>query len=198
VTAPAPSGPADRFALVIAGLCRAIAARSAWHRLATPLLVLVWSRLGRTAARFAALAARVRAGTPSPSTAACRSGPSGPPPQRLPGNFAWLLRFVPEAAASASQLQHLLADPDMAALLAAAPQAGRLLRPLCRMLGVHPPPGIGKPRAPRPTPPPRPAAAEKPPPAASAPAPPRPPTRTWLRRTGLPGRLRPLPAPIRV
>ena len=42
----------------------------------------------------------------------------------------------------ASQLRHLLRDAEFAAFLAAAPQAGRLLRPLCRMLGIGPDPDI--------------------------------------------------------
>ncbi|MDA8250055.1 MAG: hypothetical protein M0Z28_12880, partial [Rhodospirillales bacterium] len=37
-------------------------------------------------------------------------------------------------------LRYLLAEPEMAALVAAAPQMRRLLRPLCRMLGVRLPP----------------------------------------------------------
>ena len=47
----------------------------------------------------------------------------------------------------------------MTALLAATPALGRLLRPLCRMLGVvvpGTPPAPERPRAPRPPRPPRP------------------------------------------
>ncbi|MBV8522612.1 MAG: hypothetical protein JOY71_10905 [Acetobacteraceae bacterium] len=39
-------------------------------------------------------------------------------------------------------MQYLLADPEMAALLADVPQAGRILRPLCRMLGIRPEPEL--------------------------------------------------------
>jgi len=47
---------------------------------------------------------------------------------------------VPETAVYRSQLQFLFADPEMAALMAAAPAAiGRPLCSLCRMLGVLPP-----------------------------------------------------------
>jgi hypothetical protein len=72
-----------------------------------------------------------------------------------------MLRLVPEAAAYGSQLQFLLHDPDMAALIEAAPQMKRLLFPLCRSLGVEMPPGLRPPaRRPRPlaprTPKPRP------------------------------------------
>ncbi len=138
---PAPPALSDRFARVIDGLRRAVAARGAGDWLAVPLMLLLWSRLRRTAERFARLAAKVRAGTLPPPRRRLRSPrPLRPQPPRLPRGVAWLLRRLPQAASAASQLQHLLADPAMADLLAAAPQAGRLLRPLCRMLGVSPPP----------------------------------------------------------
>jgi hypothetical protein len=58
---------------------------------------------------------------------------------------------VPEAAASAGQLQFLLADAGMAGLLAAAPTPlRRPLRSLCRMLGIDPPPILARPPAARP------------------------------------------------
>ncbi|MBV8095574.1 MAG: hypothetical protein JO110_20555 [Acetobacteraceae bacterium] len=60
-----------------------------------------------------------------------------PQPFRLPGGFGWLIRLVPGAAAYAGQVEHLLADAEMAALLAEVPQAGRILRPLCRMLAIR-------------------------------------------------------------
>jgi hypothetical protein len=139
VTAPCePTGLSERFALVLDGLCRALAAHMAANRAAAPLLILLWSRLRRAASRFAALAARAAADpapSPRPRTARPRTRPS-PPYPRLPQGFAWLIRLVPEAAAYGGQLQHLLSQPDMAALLQAAPQAARILRPLCRMLAV--------------------------------------------------------------
>ncbi len=57
--------------------------------------------------------------------------------RRLPLRRAWLVRALGwEVAGYGSQLQALLAEPEMVALLTAAPGVGRLLRPLCRMLGV--------------------------------------------------------------
>ncbi len=119
---------------------------------------LIWLRLRRTGARFAKLAARVRAGElpatarRSASGASAQSAESRAERQakrrksddpadrlakRLPRGFAWLLRLVPEAAVYGSQLNHLLSDPEMVELLTAAPQMGRLLRPLCQMLGIR-------------------------------------------------------------
>jgi hypothetical protein len=199
VLVPALPAPADRFALLIEGLCRALAARSAGGALAGSLIILIWGRLSRMAVRFSRLAARCHAGRLPPRPVRRRPARSGPPPARLPKNFAWLVRLVPQAAAGASQLQHLLATPELAALVAAAPQAGRILRPLCRMLGVRPPPGPldHAPRTGAP-PPPCPAAPGRAPPAAPPQAgpPPRRPTRAWLRRTGLPGRRVPVLIPV--
>ena len=54
-------------------------------------------------------------------------------------------------AAAGSQLAYLLTDPEMLAILRASPLLVRMLRPLCRMLGVvlpaefRPPPPPPKP-----------------------------------------------------
>ncbi len=177
---PSAASPAlaDRFAHLVEGLRRILAARGAGDWLALPLMLLLWSRLRRTAERFARLAAKVHAGTLPPPRHRLRAPRPRPQPLRLPRGVAWLLRRLPQAAAAASQLQHLLADPAMADLLAAAPQAGRLLRPLCQMLGVRPPPArslssgrkqagpVGPPPPVRPAAPSRPACRPRPPPRA--------------------------------
>jgi hypothetical protein len=162
VTAALPLSATDRFALIMEGLCRAIAARSAGGRVAGPLIILIWNRLSRMAVRFAALAARVRSGalpSPAPVRTPAASRPASPRPSRpLPDGFTLLVRLAPEAACFGGQLQDLLSDPEMTALLSAAPQIGRLLRPLCRMLGVKPSPDLlpppsrnaGSPDRPRP------------------------------------------------
>jgi hypothetical protein len=55
------------------------------------------------------------------------------------------------AAGSGSQLDHLLTDPAMAEFLAAVPAAARMLRPLCRTLGIAPPVlGFPPPKPPKP------------------------------------------------
>ncbi len=62
-------------------------------------------------------------------------GPKPPPPL----GFAWLVNILPEATDYRAQVQALLAEPTIMAFLAEAPQAGKMLRPLCRLLGLHPP-----------------------------------------------------------
>ena len=186
---PAPPAPADRLASVIDLLCRVVAAQIAGRRLAGPLIILICSRLRRIGTRCAAIATRLRTGrlrrraAPRPRPAPPAARPQRPHrPGPLPQGFAWLLRLVPETAGGASQLRHLLAQPDMEALIAAAPQAGRPLRSLCRMLGVRPPPGLkparsAPPAAPDPPTanPPAPAAAPLATPPPSRASPPQPP-----------------------
>ena len=70
---------------------------------------------------------------------------------RLPAGKAWLIKALGwEAVAFGSQLRTLLAEPEMAALLAAVPRAARVLRPLGRMLGVAVGPVVVRVRKPRP------------------------------------------------
>ena len=101
-------------------------------RSAVAVLFLAWARLGRLASRFEALVQAVGAGRLPP--AAVRRGQAERDLElpRLEG-----LPPPPGAAVYGSQVQHWLADPEMAALLASAPQAERILRPLCRMLGIR-------------------------------------------------------------
>lgn len=145
---PLPS-VADRVAGIIDALCSAVPTLIARDRSAGPLTILIYSRLRRLAARFAALAARVAAGilpAPRRRAAACSEMPAARParpPRLLPAGFGWLARLVPGAACFGGQLQHLLlTDPEMASLLAAAPQAGRMLRSLLWMTAIRPLPEI--------------------------------------------------------
>lgn len=169
--------PAERLACILDGLCKAVAARGPGGFLPIPLLVLVWTRIRQASGRIVRLAARAEAGTLPAVPRAPRAAPASPTPRkpqrRLPCRAGWLIGPVPEAGGYASQLRHLLAQPDMAALLEAAPGIERLLRPLCRMLGVERPPLPPRPTSPptspippRQPPPAEPAAASAAPPAA--------------------------------
>ena len=137
---------AARFAAILHALCAAVARRGAngafvgetsrpGSAFADPhaMTVLLWSRLQRAIARFARLAA----GAPPPRQ---RKNPARPARVRnapdLPRRRGWLLAPVPEATAAASQLRAFLAEPETRALIAAEPRLGRILRPLCRTLGI--------------------------------------------------------------
>src|SRR5574337_1992820 len=141
----------DRFAFIVKGLRDVVADRGGRRLITGALVLLIWTRLGRIAEKFAALAERVRAGNlPASAPGRTRSmpasvsaRPSRPKPEH-DTRFAWLIRLgVYHAAGFGSQFQHLLSDPEMVALISAAPsQMGRLLRPLCWMLGIKPSPGL--------------------------------------------------------
>ena len=147
---------AIHFRTILSGLQAGIAAfaalrsenpaHAARDRARTALLVLVWGRVGRMVTRFDTLFARWRANTSPnrtlPKPRRSRAGAPSAPRAKLniPNGRAWLVVVMGyEAAGRACQLQHLLARPDLAEFLLAAPQAGRILRPLCHMLGIDPP-----------------------------------------------------------
>lgn len=135
-TPPTPSDLSDRFAAIVEGLYQATA-RAVRGPMMAPLILLICARLRRITARFASLAARYAAGTlrplRTPATEPRATGPHLPPPRDpLPRGYAWLIPLVPGAASYGSQLQYLLSQPEMAAMIAAVPRMATLLRPLCR------------------------------------------------------------------
>ena len=171
------------------GVVSALAAQYREGRLVGALLGLTCSRLGQAAAKVLALAAAYAAGTltlrpsrerpyrPRPETPpaaadapAPKAVPAGREKLRLPTGFGWLLRRA-RVGFGRTQMAHLLAQPDMQALIAAVPPVAHHLRPVCRMLGVKPPPGLFPPR--RPSRRPKPAKPAPDPAAAETPAPPK-------------------------
>ena len=171
--------PAERCAAILRGLHRLLVFQGHGSFLGQALLRRLSARVRGAADRIAALGAQVAAGAlrlrpprerplrDRPAERAETKAPvataAAPPKLRLPGGFGWLLRLAPGIAAARSQLSHLLYQPDMAELIAAAPPVAQHLRPICRMFGLKPPPGLFPPRRkPRRRPPP-PEAAEVPP-----------------------------------
>jgi hypothetical protein len=142
----ASPAPADRLALIIEGLCQAVARRLGLAGLAGPFLLLIWTRLRRIKVRFARrilaplpISSRPQAVPEAMIASAAKQSRIRPhsASHPLPRQRAWLLRLVPETASGASQLRYFLADPEVAALLAAAPKLQGILRPLCHMLGIR-------------------------------------------------------------
>jgi hypothetical protein len=125
--------------------------------------------------RVADIAARVAAGTyrPRRPAAAPRRAPGRPPPRNgpAPKQCGWLVPLLPFGGAQRAALDQMLRDPEMVALMQAAPAPiGRVLRPLCWMLALDLPPALARRKA-APSDPaaapslvgPSPAAASKPP-----------------------------------
>ena len=149
----------ERFASILDGLCRATAAHVAVDRSAGALILIVWTRLRRMRARFLRLIERFEAGMLPPQRAR-RPAPQRAEPRPaaaqdrivIPRGFAWLAALVAGSASYGSQLQHLLTDLEMVALLKAAPQGGRILRPILWMTAIRPlPEAVRLPPRPRPS-----------------------------------------------
>jgi hypothetical protein len=150
---PATPSVVTSFALIIDGLLAAIAARIADYPFTSEMVTFLWNRVNIVRNRFLALAARIQAGKVprergAKPRARKRPGTEKPPGinwrKWLPmGRFAWLCWLMPSlanrfgAAQFGEQLRHLLGQPGMRALLAATPKAGRLLAPLCFMMGIE-------------------------------------------------------------
>ena len=121
-----------RLTLIVGGVAALIARRflrdPRFFKLTGPL----WSWLNRTVQRFG----RVQPGVTRRRVArAAAPGVVRAERVRLPGGRGWLVKALGwEAAGYGSQLQALLAEPEMQALLAAMPGMARVLRPVCRML----------------------------------------------------------------
>lgn len=146
MTLPVPQSLSDRLSAILEGLYRAVAARIAGGGLAAAVIVLVCGRVRRGEGRIQRYLEQFRTGRlrvrakPSVATAGQRRVATQPGVGcRLPRGFGWLLPLVPQwAAGYGLQLSHALEDAEMQALLAACPQARRVLAPICRMLAIAP------------------------------------------------------------
>ena len=96
----------------------------------------LWSWLNRCVQRFEQ-ARPQRTALKAPARTASARVATVTPKLRLPSGKAWLVRALGwEAAGYGSQLETVLGEPEMQTLLASIPTLGRILRPVCRMLGV--------------------------------------------------------------
>ena len=153
---PLPATPnlAAPLGVILRSLAALIARRFLNHPRHAVFIIPLWRHLTRAATRLETLLTRLAAGPLSPPRP--RTPHPGGPHRRpaFPTGRAWLIRALgAEAAACASQLQALLAEPEAAALLA-NPAARRTLAPIRRMLGLVPP--RQRPRRPTAPPPPQP------------------------------------------
>ncbi len=124
--------------LILRGI---LAGLGAW-RLEVGQAVLTYNRFSRAFGRIERLLLRFRAGLLGRRIVAVPSKPHGRAGRAgsscLPRRYGWLVRAGShQAMGYGSQLQALLGEPDMQALLAASPQAVRVLKPVCRALAVE-------------------------------------------------------------
>jgi hypothetical protein len=179
---PTPSCPPDftrRLGVILACLVALVAQRFVRDPFQVAMNVplgtfikLVAQRLDRAFARLAAgIVPRPRAAKPHAGGAHVKSV--------FPTRRGWLTAVLgSEGAAYACQLEHLLAEPETAAALAASLTAQRILAPLRHMLGYAPP----RPRRPRVRVRPQPQPQPQPAPVAA----PRPTPPAWMREYELP------------
>jgi hypothetical protein len=131
---------ARRFGVIMAALAVVVAQRFVRAPALVALNVPLWSWLSRTVQRFVRSVGRPAVVRAARASRAGRETAPRARGVRLPSRRGWLLHTLGwEVAVYGSQLETLLAEPDMRALLAARPGIARLLRPLCRMLGVAAP-----------------------------------------------------------
>ena len=124
-----------RLTLIVGGVAALIARRflrdPRFFKLTGPL----WSWLNRTVQRIGRVRMVPAAPVAAPRPQRVRTVPVDR--VRLPSGRGWLVKALGwEAAGYGSQLDALLHEPEMVALLETVPAVGRLLRPLARMLGV--------------------------------------------------------------
>jgi hypothetical protein len=155
-----PTGLMPRFALFINGVKQTIGEVMLRRHEVVPIVLLLGHYLTGTLRRLAALHARFAAGKLPAAPRARRPAAEGVAAERPraerrpPGIPPGPVLLTVFQAGFDGQLQALLDDPEMRALLAASPRAGRLLRPLWRKLSPGPLPEVLRlpPRPPRPKP----------------------------------------------
>ena len=144
----------DRFSQIINDLWAIVWSRVGAGATATTLVVMVLGYIRRTERRFHALVARIEAGTlrpPRPRTIPGATPRAAPSPDAAPDaakrshnlfprTYGWLCVLIPyQAAAAGWALNLMLDDPAVRPMIEAEPgRFGRLLRPLCRMVGADP------------------------------------------------------------
>ena len=161
VSPPAAPTPAAELAevllRVVFGLMQAMAPLLAGHKLA-PHCFEVWHAFTRAARRVVRALSRQAAGEVfrvRPSRAGQTRKASTKPRLRLPMEKGWVGKLGWGVRGWLTQMEYALNRPEFAALVAANPQAQRVLRPMLWRLGITVacvPPLPRRPRKPRPKP----------------------------------------------
>jgi hypothetical protein len=136
---------ADRFGYCMRWLATGIGIEQRRMGLGFALADAIGRRLSGLWTRLLRVFARLREGTlrpprPRASRAGATAAEGAPrparPPSLLPRQFGWLKGLMPPIAHYMNAFISLLADAEMAAIVARAPQVGRILRPFCHLLGL--------------------------------------------------------------
>ena len=150
---PATSALSQAFADAINDICAMLGLYAGRLRDRSVLLSLIHWRVARMLRRLDQLAGHWQAGTlPMPRPRAATPRPNRKPQPRLPSGRHWLVRALQPTAQFIPHIEAFLARPDTRAFVEGVPQAGRILRPLCRGYGIAPPPWLALPE-PTPRPP---------------------------------------------
>jgi hypothetical protein len=169
----APLTLLDRVTRFVRNLCDVVGGQALGGvlggRIPGPLISVINERIKTLRDRFHRLAGRIIAGTYAPRRFTPRRQPGARAPrQESPfRKRGWLDALLPAAVAAPYRggLIALLQQPEMAALIAAAPEPmARILRPLCWALKLKPPEILAIPRRPAGVPPPVPPRYQPPPP----------------------------------
>ena len=173
---PPPTTAAGRFAYAMSLLQSLVMQLGNLRGPQADFVVQVCMRLQRLRLRFGSLMEKFQSGT-LPKPQALR--PHAPRPakprnqaHRLPTRFAWLPQWIQITTYPRGDIESLLENAEVKALIAATPQAGRILRPICHMLGIAPPAILERPK---------PGPVSAPPPPKSPRNPPRPSASLWPR-----------------
>ena len=148
-----PPGAPDftlRLGVILAGLAALVVRAFLRHPRNTSLARPAWRLITLSARRLQRAFARPSAAAPATPHRKSPRLRTAPRPRFFPAGHAWLVAAIgAEAAAYASQLAALLAEPEAAAAFADSPAARRTLRPIRRMLGLDPAGRLRAPAAPR-------------------------------------------------
>ena len=126
------------------GLCALVIVAGARGPTLVPPYITLHKYLRGVQARLVSLLTRIAAGEiPQPPRPRAPRAATTPRALRLSARKACLIRLIPyKAAVFSIQLYDLLSVPEVAAFMAANPRFGRILRPLCSMLGTDPTPRV--------------------------------------------------------
>jgi len=150
--------PSDRIAWLLKFYFNRICHEAFRDPAADPLFGPGWRRMYRLIQRLTRLALKWQRGTlPTPRAPRAPRARATARPERatardlLPrGNCKWMRDQFPRMMPPfAGAILRLCQDELVMALVAAAPQSGRILRPMCRMIGLKPPTYLQLPPRPR-------------------------------------------------